>query len=109
MKLKIVVIDDNDKVLGKHEVSLNGNNNGPGRPPDEKMTDAQRRYIFRILASGGIEGERARTTIMDHLAVKDVKDVTKAQASWLIEKLKNDIERWNQKPREKGGDHGSPQ
>jgi hypothetical protein len=105
MKLQIVVIDDNGKVLGKHEVSLNGNN-GPAKEPSEKMTDAQRRYIFRILASAGIEGEKARKTILDQLDVSDVREVTKTQASWLIEKLKNDISRWQEK---KGGSHGSPQ
>lgn len=107
MKLQIIVMDDNDNVLGKRDIDLNGNSK-PAAEPEAKMSDAQRRYLFRLLAEMGIEGERAKNTIKEQAEVKDVKEVSKSMASSLIEKYKTQIENWKRDAR-KEGSHGAPQ
>jgi len=92
MKLQITIVDDNEKILGTAEMGLNGNQNVPEQP-EEKMTDAQRRYLFRLLSEMGIEGvENAKRAILESLQVKDIKEITKSQASSLIEKWKGKID-----------------
>ena len=106
MKLQIIVLDDNDNVLGKREIALNGNSQ-PAVEPEAKMSDAQRRYLFRLLADIGIEGERARATIKEQAEVSDVREVSKAMASSLIEKYKTQVDTWK-RDAGKEGSHGSP-
>ena len=55
-------------------------NNGP-------MTEAQRRYLFRLLAMQGLEGDEAQENLKEAFEVKDLKEVTKTQASAVIDKL----------------------
>lgn len=52
-----------------------------------KMTESQRRYLFRLLAERGIEGDQANTSLLDHFHVSNLKQVTKSDASKLIEEL----------------------
>lgn len=51
------------------------------------MTEAQKRYLFRILADQGIEGEKAFERLTGLFQVTSLKDVTKAEASRMIERL----------------------
>ena len=51
------------------------------------MTDAQKRYLFRILADQGKEGEEAHEYLKSHFQVKSLKEVTKLEASQAIERL----------------------
>lgn len=51
------------------------------------MTEAQKRYLFRILADQGIEGEKAFDRLTGLFRVTSLKDVTKAEASRMIERL----------------------
>ncbi len=53
----------------------------------EPMTEAQRRYLFRLLAERQIEGDGAQSFLLEALKVKSLSEVTKAQASALIEEL----------------------
>lgn len=92
-KLLLTLLDEENKVLGEYSIPLN---HEPSPDPDsaalkasEKMTDAQRRFLFRLLSDQGIEGDNARDYLKKQLKVADVKDISKGQASWLIEKLKN--------------------
>ena len=58
--------------------------------PDEKepiMTQAQKRYLFRILAEQGIEGDEAYQYLKDFFQVDSLKEVTKLEASKAIEQL----------------------
>ena len=100
IKMTITITDETGKVLGRQETILNGENQAKESLPEEKMSDAQRRYLFRLLSDMGIEGERARETIKEKLVVKDVKEVSKQQASWLIEKLKNQVDSAKRQARE---------
>ena len=53
------------------------------------MTDSQRRYLFRLLAERGVEGDDANSTLIQILNVNDLNDVTKSQASKLIDEMVN--------------------
>lgn len=55
----------------------------------EMMTESQRRYLFRLLAEKGIEGDEAHSTLIQILNVSDLNTVTKSQASKLIEEMVN--------------------
>jgi hypothetical protein len=54
---------------------------------DSMMTDAQKRYLFRILADQGIEGDRAYRYLKESFGVEVLKDVTKPDASRMIKQL----------------------
>jgi hypothetical protein len=63
---------------------------GPaGSPKDGNslMTDAQKRFLFRILADKGMEGESAYAHLKSVLAVDSLKDASKQEASRLISRL----------------------
>lgn len=49
------------------------------------MTDAQKRYLFRLLAEQGKEGEEAHEHLKDYFKVKTLREVTKFEASAAIE------------------------
>lgn len=51
------------------------------------MTDAQRRYLFRILAGRGLPSERAHAHLKDFFAVDSLDQVTKLQATRGIDEL----------------------
>ena len=58
--------------------------------PEEKvpiMTQAQKRYLFRILAEQGIEGDEAYQYLKDFFQVDSLKEVSKLEASKAIEQL----------------------
>jgi len=59
----------------------NGSQNG------ELMSEAQRRYLFRILAEQGIEEDAAFERLKSLFDVSVLKEVTKRDASKMIERL----------------------
>jgi len=69
---------DGRKGEGKKEPSP-GNN-------DALMTDAQKRYLFRILAEQGFEGEKAHEELKKAFGVDSLKTVSKFDASREIER-----------------------
>ena len=54
---------------------------------DAFMTDAQKRYLFRILADQGKEGEEAHDYLKKLFQVNSLKELTKLEASQAIERL----------------------
>lgn len=63
-------------------------NQGNGPSGDESlMTDAQKRYLFRILADQGIDGEGAYEHLKGLFKVGTLKEVGKFEASKMIERL----------------------
>jgi hypothetical protein len=57
-------------------------------PNDEpKMTDAQKRFLFRILADQGTEGDKAHEKLKELFQVDSLKEVSKLEASRMIERL----------------------
>ncbi|MFQ5962673.1 MAG: hypothetical protein ACE5KZ_00130 [Candidatus Scalinduaceae bacterium] len=59
----------------------NNQNNG------DLMTDAQKRYLFRLLADQGFEEDKAHDRLKELLHVDSLKEVTKSEASKMIERL----------------------
>ena len=67
-------------------------NSGPNHPVPEtdgepRMTDPQKRYLFRLLAEKGVEGKKAEDHLRDHFKVRALREVSKAAASQLIEQM----------------------
>ena len=60
----------------------NGSSSGEGT-----ITDAQKRFMFRILADQGIEKEGAYQFLKENFGVEILKDVSKSEASRMIEHL----------------------
>ncbi|MBC8527670.1 MAG: hypothetical protein H8D22_12605 [Candidatus Cloacimonetes bacterium] len=73
----------NEKTDVKKEKSQKGN----PKEDDSLMTDAQKRYLFRILAGNGLEADEAHEKLKELFQVDSLKDVTKVEASNVIEKL----------------------
>jgi hypothetical protein len=69
----------NEKKRDGKKESAPGNN-------DAIMTDAQKRYLFRILAEQGFEGEKAHEELKKSFGVDSLKKVTKMEASREIER-----------------------
>ncbi len=63
---------------------------GNGSQNGELMTEAQRRYLFRILADQGIEGDSAFEKLKSIFNVNVLKEVTQRDASRVIEQLLED-------------------
>jgi len=59
------------------------------KPQDEEplMTAPQKRYLFRILAERGIEGDEAHQGLKEMFQVDSLKEVSKLEASKMIERL----------------------
>ena len=65
---------------------------GPGQGPgsnDVPMTDAQKRYLFRLLADRGIEGEAAHRHLKEAFGVDSLGRITKFEASNAIDRMLN--------------------
>lgn len=71
----------------KRPESKTEKNSGNGSPNSEAMTEAQRRYLFRILAEQGIEGDAAFERLKSLFDVSVLKEVSKRDASKMIERL----------------------
>ena len=57
------------------------------------MTDAQRRFLFKLLAEQGVDEEQALDVLKDSFGVKNLKEATKSQASELINHLMQNKEK----------------
>ena len=73
-----------------------GKDNGKGQAEKGKsseeadkalMTDAQKRYLFRLLAEQGIEGDKAYDHLKKLFHMELLQEVTKQEASKAIENL----------------------
>lgn len=83
--------ENNPKYLSK--LNQGGNSDKTGKESsnafgnDSTMTEAQKRYIFRILAEHGIQGEIAHRELRSAFRVNSLTEVSKLEASKLIERL----------------------
>jgi len=69
------------------KASQKGQAQGESKGNGEFMTQAQKRYLFRILAEQGKEGDEAHEYLKDLFQVDALKEVTKIEASRAIELL----------------------
>ena len=56
----------------------------------ERMTDPQKRYLFRLLAAQSIEGKKAEEHLKSYFEVSRLSDVSRAAASQYIDHLVKD-------------------
>ncbi len=84
-----IALEDNPKAkeIPKPDVVKDKpQNNGPSNenPP---ITDAQKRYLFRIMAEKGFENDKGYAKLKELFQVDSLKEVTKLEASRMIERL----------------------
>ncbi len=60
----------------------------PSTDDDRPWSENQRRYLYRLLAGQGLEGEAARHRLQQVLGMTELHQVTRAQASRAIDVLK---------------------
>lgn len=63
---------------------------GQNGPTAEKMTEPQKRYLFRLLAVQKVEGKAAEAHLKEYFGVTRLADITKAAASEYIDHLVKD-------------------
>jgi hypothetical protein len=61
--------------------------NGAGNGSRNAMTEGQRRYLFRLLASQGFQGEAAHEHLKKVFLVESLTDVGKSEAAQMIDRL----------------------
>ena len=76
--------------LPKTKQNNEGRNKSHSQGNNNPMTSSQKRYLFRLLADQGIEGDAAHEYLKGAFSVASLKEVTKSQASRKIEELLND-------------------
>ena len=93
MKLKVTIRNESEPQSNEGNANKNKSGNSGSEKREngsganyEPMTDAQKRYLFRLLAVSGIEKESAHDELKKVFNVDSLKKVTKAEASREIEK-----------------------
>jgi hypothetical protein len=82
-------LEDNPKVSSDQKPEAGKAKPQTSSPQNENppMTDAQKRYLFRILSDKGIEADKAHQRLRELFQVDSLKEVTKLEASKMIERL----------------------
>ena len=84
---EIIEIPKRDKaVLNGGPPPPHAANNGTG----ERMTDPQKRYLFRLLAAQKVEGKAAEEHLKTYFRVSRLADIPKESASAYIDQLVKD-------------------
>jgi len=93
-------VEDNINGLLNSAHSASGNANatqeaGASASKDDspKMTEAQRRFVFRLLAQQGIEKEDALNLLLEEFGVESLSQVERSEASRKIDELLGQIEK----------------
>jgi hypothetical protein len=73
---------------GNPERKEKGRNPGPGGS-DDPMTYPQKRYLFRLLADRGLEGDAAYKHLKKDFGVDSLQQITKFDASQAIDQMLN--------------------
>lgn len=87
---QIILRDEPDTAKETGDKEQGSQGSGP-KTDESLMTDAQKRFLFRILAEQGKEGDEAHTHLKDLLQVNSLKEVTKIEASRMIERLLEEL------------------
>ena len=93
MEKIIEILDTSGRVLGKiriREIKEISEEESPLNQ-EEMMTEAQKRYLFRLLAEQGIEGEAAYKHLKKLFKVDSLKEVTKTEASQKISQILEEL------------------
>jgi hypothetical protein len=65
---------------------------GTNGQPDsgERMSDPQKRYLFRLLGAQGVQGKQAEEHLKSYFKVSRLADITRTAASTYIDQLVKD-------------------
>ena len=92
----IVLEGQLDDRKAKQEAPKNGGNgnggNGHAANNGELMTYPQKRFLWRILAQQGVEGNKVQEHLLKLFQADSLNDVTKVEASRMIERLLKETE-----------------
>jgi hypothetical protein len=80
----ILVAEEIVEILPKDKVPAQGQTI---TDPAERMTDPQRRYLFRLLATQGLDGRQGEEHLKAHFQVTRLADITRQAASEYIDRL----------------------
>ena len=64
--------------------------NGAQSDGGERMTDPQKRFLFRLLGAQGVEGKKAEEHLKTYFKVSRLTDIPKQAASSYIDQLVKD-------------------
>jgi len=78
-----------NRIPGVRSRSRPGTESNPTSDNDAPMTDAQRRYLFRLLAERKIEGDEAQQYLLNKADVESLDQIPKSRASILIDEMVN--------------------
>lgn len=81
------LVPGNPPVNETHNATLPKETKTPLIQNGEHMTEAQKKYLFRLCAAKGLSGEDAHIRLKELFGVDALKDVTKLEASHMIEQL----------------------
>lgn len=84
---EVVTVESPELSEGKKEETKTEKRHETSQTDGKEMTSAQQRFIFRLMAGQGIEAEKAHQQLMEFFQVDSLKDVTKYEASKMIERL----------------------
>jgi len=86
---KEIALEDDQKQPADTKSEAKGEKPKTSNPHDQEsmMTAAQKRYLFRILAERGMEGDKAYQRLKELFQVDSLKEVSKLEASKMIEYL----------------------
>jgi len=89
-----VIPDNRQDVPSAQSTQGKGQTNQAGSASANQslMTDAQKRYLFRILAEKGMEADKAHQHLKELFGVDSLQEVSKAEASRMIERLLEEAE-----------------
>ena len=82
-------LEDNSKASSNQKPETDKAKPQSPSPQSENppMTEAQKRYLFRLIADKGIEGDKAHQRLRELFQVDSLKEVSKLEASKMIERL----------------------
>ena len=78
----------NDRVQTRPPERRESPTSGYRSSDNARVSDAQRRFVFRLLAERGVEGEQARDWLHKELEVDTLTDASRQDVSALIDRLK---------------------
>ena len=71
----------------RSQANSQGSAGQDGQSDPSLMTGAQKRYLFRILAERGLDGDKAHQHLKERFGVDSLTEVTKREASSMIEQF----------------------
>jgi len=85
--LRLCDEEANGSTSDRDEQKGHDGNGGKGSKDFVAMTESQKRYLFRILAERGLEGDDAHQHLKERFGANVLTDVSKREASSMIEQL----------------------